>query len=375
MRRLASDMRENPSIPPSPENPSHSLDRVMDGVLWPLAHCAIRGCSWTGDSVVSLERHIHLDHRALFWNCQSDAFDFYCAAVEERERQGMPPLGVSRDRRVIRTLLNEYNDENVMALVCFCCAQVHTTTHASGTSEGRCAEVQYVLLERLLAVDMHVLEYTFGLERFLRHFPNPAPGYSGPPGSRYPSPDAPAHPWIRTLRWWANGMGQELRVLCCPEDVRHCGRHTEEGEVICSSCSVPLCAECYHQLLRPPGRIPSLSIANDNFIGYVSDLWAQWQPTWIEVAAATPVWTVMMSFYVEEDKGHLLGEKLFAQTARACFRGNIVSYHMPWEYIYETLLTVVSDDELRTLPHDEEVLSHLVRFQVKVSGADIADHL
>ena len=62
-------------------------------------------------------------------------------------------------------------------------------------------------------------------------------------------------------------------------------------------------------------RIPRQAIANDNFIGFVSSVWHEHQPRWIEMAAATPVWTSLMAFYVEGDKGHLMNN----QATRADF--------------------------------------------------------
>ena len=46
---------------------------------------------------------------------------------------------------------------------------------------------------------------------------------------------------------------------------------------------------------------PLMALTNDNFIGYVSRLWAACSPKWIEMAAATPIWTSLMAFYIEGD--------------------------------------------------------------------------
>jgi hypothetical protein len=109
-----------------------------------------------------------------------------------------------------------------------------------------------------------------------------------------------------------------------------------------------------------------MALSNDNFIGYVSSLWVELKPKWIEMAAATPVWTSLMAFYIEEDKGHLMAETAFAQRARAAVRGNIVSFHVQWERVFESLLQITSNCEAMNLPHDEHVLAELVRFEVRV---------
>ena len=66
-------------------------------------------------------------------------------------------------------------------------------------------------------------------------------------------------------------------------------------------------------------RIPQQAIANDNFIGFVSSFWHEHQPRWIELAAATPVWTSLMAFYVEGDKGHLMNNQARRAHTSLCF--------------------------------------------------------
>eukprot|EP00959_Pyramimonas_sp_CCMP1952_P197081 4121264-Pyramimonas_sp.AAC.1 len=68
----------------------------------------------------------------------------------------------------------------------------------------------------------------------------------------------------------------------------------------------------------------------DNFVGFVSDLWASRQPRWMEMAAATPARTSLMAFYVEEDKGHVMENEAFGLHARAAVRGNLASFHVHW---------------------------------------------
>ena len=48
---------------------------------------------------------------------------------------------------------------------------------------------------------------------------------------------------------------------------------------------------------------------------------------------------------------------------------------MPWEDIYTSLLTVVADEELRMLPHDENVLANLMRFRLEVGSVDISNEI
>ena len=121
--------------------------------------------------------------------------------------------------------------------------------------------------------------------------------------------------------------------------------------------------------------LPRMALSNDNHIGYVSDVWVRFAPRWIEMAAATPVWTSLMAFYVEEDKGHLMGETMFCQKARSAVRGSVASFHMHWEQIFDTLLHVTDPRQLVDLPHNDDILAQLVRFEFKLAAADLSHHL
>ena len=126
------------------------------------------------------------------------------------------------------------------------------------------------------------------------------------------------------MKWLgSNGGVNSLRLLCCPEDVV-CDRAHGAPEDLCESCRVPLCLNCRCMLDKSSTlrqRIPRQAIANDNFIGFVSSFWHEYQPRWIELAAATPVWTSLMAFYVEGDKGHLMNNQ--ARRARNKWSGFI----------------------------------------------------
>eukprot|EP00959_Pyramimonas_sp_CCMP1952_P328230 6871983-Pyramimonas_sp.AAC.1 len=72
------------------------------------------------------------------------------------------------------------------------------------------------------------LEYTLGVDLFLRHFPNPAPAFSGTAATAYPTRTGHS-PWKRTFRW-DDGHGPRcLDLLCCPEDVA-CDRDPAHAE-------------------------------------------------------------------------------------------------------------------------------------------------
>ena len=82
----------------------------------------------------------------------------------------------------------------------------------------------------------------------------------------------------------------------------------------------------------------------------------------------------MMCFYIEGDQGHLLEETMFESSFMSVVRGNVFSYHMPWEKIMTFLERNTSDDlKLALLPHDPEHLAHMVLLSnlfCKYLGAD-----
>ena len=48
------------------------------------------------------------------------------------------------------------------------------------------------------------------------------------------------------------------------------------------------------------------ALANDNFWGHAPDILYKYKVRWIEAAAACPIFTALITYYVEGDKGHLL---------------------------------------------------------------------
>ena len=104
-------------MPCDPNDATKQRTRVTDGILWPLAHCAFSGCNWIGDNDEQLRIHVISHHAALLRHTISSVqtlaeedkdahvlWTFYCAAVEEKERECIPLLGPTRDRRAIHRL-------------------------------------------------------------------------------------------------------------------------------------------------------------------------------------------------------------------------------------------------------------------------------
>ena len=107
------------------------------------------------------------------------------------------------------------------------------------------------------------------------------------------------------------------------------------------------------------------ALTNDNWYGYPLEYLYQEKVRWIEAAAACPVWTSVVNFYIEEDRGHLMEEELHRSDFRVAVRGNVSSFSMPWEEIYSTLRGLGSEAMLQQLPHTVPVLNTMVKLTVK----------
>ena len=73
-----------------------------------------------------------------------------------------------------------------------------------------------------------------------------------------------------------------------------------------------------------------MAMGNHNYIGYCSETLVRYKVRFIEAAIVCPVWTSLICFYMEEDRGHLMKEGLHAARHRIGVRGNIFSFLMPW---------------------------------------------
>ena len=69
-----------------------------------------------------------------------------------------------------------------------------------------------------------------------------------------------------------------------------------------------------------------MALANDNFVGYVPEFIVEQLARWIEAAAACPVFTNMIVYYVEGHHGHVMKDEVGQQTARHAARGNVFTF-------------------------------------------------
>ena len=120
-------------------------------------------------------------------------------------------------------------------------------------------------------------------------------------------------------------------------------------------------------------------MTNDNFFGYPTDIIYKYKVRWIECAAACPFFTSLINYYVEGDKGHLLNEKMHRGRHPVAVRGNVYSFHMPWEEIMCKMAEATGIPDLdkalsktfENLPHPPEALAQMVLFSVNIG--DVAE--
>ena len=145
-------------------------------------------------------------------------------------------------------------------------------------------------------------------------------------------------PELRTDVWTVRRLLQcsrfsEQVIMCCPEDITCESLHAPHELHPC--CRIPLCWECYFTSTKSTAdlcKIPRC-LANDNFYGRTDEELIKYRVRWIECAAASPILTCLIAYYVEGDRGHLMDERVFQRTDPLVVRGNAYSFQMPWEKI------------------------------------------
>ena len=357
-RLLARDLRTRPTLPPDLGEPSKPFLDVESGLKLPVSHCAFRGCKWVGEKRDDIKPHIHSKHRARIievcgHRAQDHVFDFYCEAIAVHERNTVPQIGFSIDRRSIAQTVEVYNDECIKQLVCFVCSQSKTSVpHVNSL-------IEYKPAAWLCDLSPTSLRLNLDFACFRARYASSGP-LAGVPGLE-------GWEWRRVLQC----PGRDPTILiCCPEDVYCNSKHA--AHILCPGCQIPICRDCRITMTSGVSAcaVP-MALANDNWYDYAPAIIYQWKVRFIEAAAAAPVWTTMIVYYVEEDHGHLMTETLQQPQYRTAARGNAFSYFMPWEDILKSLRNVCADPDLSMLPHDDEVLARLVGFQLRSHSNDV----
>ena len=235
---------------------------------------------------------------------------WYTYAIRTIERKGIPAHGLAVDRRTMNIVTSAYNDDRIRSLVCFCCGQIYTSWVGLDLVHGNPSAVKspicmldgaYVIEELIGTHEVRKLNFEEVV--FRERYMQQGTSLHGEAMLR-----EDCWEWRRTLLY-RNGIS--VPIICCPEDIQICSSTAHSDHEICGKCRLPLCKKCELRMVRNQ-PIP-MAIANHNFIGYCTETIVKYKVRWIEAAIACPVWTTMICYYLEEDRGHLMGEEHLRQ--------------------------------------------------------------
>ena len=377
IRRTASHLRQHSLLPSPAAMTEFPSMQPNSGLVYPAVHCAFEGCGWASDTqpchphwskekvwnrkaatwahttlkccgneVGCLWAHLEVCHSEHFADIPRELVaSTYTAALVEKEGGQVPQVGWSVDRRMLRRLRVDLDDNTCQALICACCARV--------SPGGMGGEIAYISVKHLFnALTPDAIRANWNLDRYMTQY-----GTLAAVTNRFD-----AHEWTRTL---PETICDGMQLICCPEDLR-CEHCTENALQLCEACELPLCRNCLEHMCKQNTCAVPEALANDNWFGYPTELLYTHKVRWIEAAAASPVWTSVINYYLEADRGNLIEEHLQRPEHRTAVRGNVSSFSIPWE---EVLAALAPDTRPNTswerLPHPPHVLQAIVKVNVK----------
>ena len=297
----------------------------------------------------------------------------------------MPLIGPTNDRRMLAYVAKLADSKHVVSRMCFCCDQIYTDLECYSRHMNKA----WTKLGADTDVSNDIQLYKVG--ELLKYFESDPAGFMmsfslGKFRTQYAAgneaENAFAHcndledgngDWQRMLK----DLPGEKWALCNPEDVDRCVRcaGSNNPKALCRECMVPLC-HCCIQVMRggAKGGIP-LSLCNDNFWTHTCELLYKYDVTWLEMAVASPCWTLMLVYYVEGDRGHLINEKVGGQRWRTKVKGGACSFQMPWEDIVKDLQRNINDNALTEIPRSAECIKYMLRVHLKVGKIDFSRKL
>ena len=247
------------------------------------------------------------------------------AAMAEKERQSVPLLGHSIDRRVMQHVSEVFTNDTVQVLMCFICA-CKELAHSGYDKFGKGLEKGNICYRRgnkkaLLSILQgdpanDAWEYNMSSKRFKDRF--------GRTVASDPDMAESSFEWFRKVK---RKSGVE-RILCCPEDVRKTEKCKHDDISVCEHCDIPICNECYRLSLA--GEKIDRSLTNDNFIGYAHEYIIKNKVRWLEATIACPVFSGLITYYIEGDgnqRGHLMEEELAKPQRAWAVRGSLFSFY------------------------------------------------
>ena len=254
--------------------------------------------------------------------------------LAEKERNFVPTLGHSTDRRSIEHTREVFKEDNIEVLMCFVCVcrevayrgynkfgrrtqkgNISYRQASQGDRTKKAALLQILAGDHVDAAAADAWACNLSAKRFKDHF--------GEAVSMDPGMQDGCWEWFRKVRRRDNS---EHRILCCPEDVRKSASCRHADHFVCSTCAIPICDDCYHRA-EEMQKIPR-ALANDNYIGYWHSYIVENQATWLEATIACPVFSGLVTYYIEGDaseRGHMMSDPVGKPQRAWAARGNLFS--------------------------------------------------
>ncbi|CAJ1354797.1 unnamed protein product, partial [Effrenium voratum] len=335
-------IRADPTLPPG----RASAVELDAGAVWPRAFCAFVDCDWAVAEGTEADLQLHL---AEAHSCDlmagarlllrpgdpSQLMSIYNEALARRCRQGAPLAGCSLDRTALRSFAAAVEGDKVEALICASCACIYSRvaeleeqneiqwrrilSRCGGEEEGEW---------RLFGQPAPRVVEMLGLNAFLDKYDNcPAPAAQ----KSYADPT-----------------------------------HVGAAGVLCEECETPVCRACFESLKKK--KMPPVSLANDMWVGDSPERIFEEKMTVLELICASPRVTTMVCMSMEARHRHASAP--FDETAhmarhRCGFRGNPLTFPLPWEDLMRELQSV--GEEAAELPRAGVQLSEVVRVLLKTN--------
>ena len=288
---------------------SHDPEAAAQSGMWlGTSACAFKGCGWQCDVIEfadwqaraspdhpwdqRLQKHICEAHghiikktfQLYFDDLPSEniMLDAYCEAVAVQERMKYPMVGSSVDRRAFAYTASMYNDKRIHAYICFICAAIKVDTgRIRSNIEMRNGRWLFSMPSGALTKNLSFNDFK---KKYAGHG-SPLHGLGSGRPNDVSSPDfsdwvvhlSDSFSWSDVCRDNSKAEAdivaevQELRkegLLCCPED-HTCKNGCHHHRKFCLECEVPVCKDC--RLCLSHNMKSPVSLANDNWVGYVQD--------------------------------------------------------------------------------------------------------
>ena len=103
---------------------------------------------------------------------------------------------------------------------------------------------------------------------------------------------------------------------------------------------------------------------------------ARWNVTWLEATSACPVFTGIVTYYVEgtaAERGHMMEEAVGRPLRAWRLRGNIFSFPLPWEQVMAQLSKCFLTGDFTEWPLDQSVACQVCRVRFVRAQESIVD--